>query len=326
MSMTVRYWGVRGSLPSFPPPKEMYEITRQLFQEFFQAGYKESQEIDTFLQSFPLTRIGGYGGATTCVEVETEKNSIIIDCGSGLRGLGEKLMNGPCGSGQGEVHIFMTHFHWDHLIGLPFFIPIFIPGNKIHFYAVQPELEKLIRALFWKPNFPVPYEALQASIEYHQLPPREPLQIDDMKIIPYELDHPDPCWGYRIESAGKAYAHCVDTECTRMSRKDMGPDLPLYQNCDLLYFDAQYSLNEAVDKANWGHSAASIGIDIAFREEIKYILFTHHDPGASYENIAALENQTAEYYEWIAKEYKEKQNKVPNVKWDYAYEGMEIPL
>lgn len=297
-----------------------------MFKSFFNAGYRGANDVDKFLDEQDVYSVGGYGTSTTCVEVMSKESQLILDCGSGMKRLGDAMLSGPASKGKAKVHIFMTHFHWDHVIGLPFFVPIFIPGNELHFYAVQPELEKLIKGLFVRPYFPVPFEALGAKIFFHTLKPRVPIQIDDMKVTPYQLDHPDTCWGYKVESGGKAYAHCVDTEGTRSSRDSLGPDLPLYQGIDLMYYDAQYTLPELAEKINWGHSAAQIGLDIAMREGVKQVLFTHHDPGASTQNIQTLEVQTREYYDWKISHARKLKQSLNEVKWGYAFEEQIVEL
>lgn len=293
-------------------------------QGFFRAGHKEASDIEKFIRSQPMTEIGGYGTNTTCVEIGSSQQQVIIDGGSGIRNLSEQMLKGPAGKGQAEIHILMTHFHWDHIIGLPFFAPHFIKGNRIHYYAVQPELEKVVRAQFHKPAFPVPYEALGAQISFHALEPRVTRKIGDIAVTPYKLDHPDPCWGFRIESGGFTYAHCVDTESTRTSREDLGLDLPLYQNVDLMYFDAQYTVPERAEKSNWGHSAAQLGLEIAFREGIKNVIFAHHDPGASIEHIHEIREETRQFYQAKLRQYQERQQKAPDLKWQYAYDGLEF--
>jgi phosphoribosyl 1,2-cyclic phosphodiesterase len=326
MSMKVKYWGCRGSLPSAPTPERWAQDFEQLMLNFFRAGYKDATEIKQYMKSQTLPQIGGFGTATTCAQVVTDKTEIIIDGGSGIHMLSPEAMRGPAGKGKAEIHIVMTHFHWDHILGLPFYAPHFIKGNVINFYAVQPELEEVIRLAFKKPMFPVPFEALGAEIKFHRLAPREPFKIGDVTLTPYQLDHPDPCWGYRMVNDGKVYSHCVDTEGTRISAQAMGADLPLYQGVDLMYFDAQYTLPELAEKANWGHSAAQLGLDIAFRENVKHIVFAHHDPGADTRQVFELKTQTKEYYDWKMKTSSANNIKLPAVKWQYAYEGMVIEV
>ncbi len=321
--LQVKFWGVRGSLPSTLIPENWSLHFENLMRGYFAAGYRDNTHIQKYLANIPVPQVGGYGVATTSVEVRSPKTQIIIDGGSGIRYLSEQIMSGTRGSSKGPFHIFMTHFHWDHLIGLPFFTPHFVPGIHINYYAVQPDLEQNIRSVFRKPFFPVPFESLSSKIHFHILEPRKPVVINDMKITPYQLDHPDPCWGYRVESHDRAYAHCVDTEGTRATREELGPDLPLYQNVDLMYFDAQYTFPELAEKANWGHSAAQVGLDIAFREHVKRVIFAHHDPGADINQILELKRQTEEFYNWRIQNAAEQ---APEVPWEFAYEGLEIKL
>src|SRR5262249_43074185 len=131
--LRVKIWGSRGSLPAPLEPDSLESGIRSVIRDFLSRGFSKESEIDGFFKTLPRHLLGGYGGNTPCIEVTAKDKSqrVIIDCGSGIRKLGYELMAGPCGKGAGEVHIFLTHFHWDHLIGLPFFTPIFIPGNVL---------------------------------------------------------------------------------------------------------------------------------------------------------------------------------------------------
>jgi phosphoribosyl 1,2-cyclic phosphodiesterase len=326
MSLKVKFWGVRGSIPSSESPAEWrLEVARNI-RAFLLSGRNKPEQISDFLKKRPLPSVGGYGSATTCVQVSAGKSSLIIDCGSGLRRLGEQLMKGPAAAGKSVIHIYLTHFHWDHIIGLPFFAPLFIRGNQIRFYSVHSDLEELIRGKFRKPYFPVAFEHLASDIRFYQLKPRESVAIDEIEITPYQLDHPDPCWGLKVESGGTSYAHCVDTEGNRITRQSLGLDLPLYQNVDLMYFDAQYTLPELAEKANWGHSAAQLGLEIAMREHIPYVLFAHHDPGADKRQIQGLVRQTREFYDWKIRQAEQTHQPLSPVKWKFAYEGLQVNL
>lgn len=323
MSLKIKLWGVRGSLPAPLAPQQIEDKIRQcltLFQETDAGGVEE------FMQTLPPHAGGGYGGHTMCVQVSSPSTSLIIDGGSGIRRMGEQLAVGPAGLGRGEIHILLTHFHWDHLIGLPFFIPLFIPGNRVHFYAVQEDLENRIRTVFQKPFFPVPFEALGAKISFHTLSARKKFDLGGISVTPYELDHPDPCWGYRFEYRGKVYAHAVDSECTRLSRSELGEDVALYQNADLLLFDAQYSFLEATEKVNWGHSSAPIGLDLALREKVKKVLFVHHDPAASDAKISQIEEQTRRYFQLLKRQAEKSGESLSMLEWEFAREGVTLEL
>ncbi len=324
MAMKVKLWGIRGSLPAPHPPEEVREILLHMLRRYSES--KNGTSPEQFLEGLTPPFLGGYGGHTSCIEVMSPTAHVIVDGGSGIRRLAERLLLGPLGRGNGEAHILLTHFHWDHLIGLPFFIPIFIPGNKIHFYAVQEDLEENIRLMFRKPNFPVNYENLGADIHFHLLEPRQKVQFSDIAVTPYQLDHPDPCWGFKFECDGKTYSHCVDSEMTRISRDDLGPDLPLYQNVDLALMDAQYTFVEATERINWGHASAPVGLDLAMREGIKKVQFVHHDPGATDVKIQELERQTREYYEIALKHGRNQNRPTHEVDWTFAREGVTITL
>lgn len=326
MSLNIKFWGVRGSIPASPSPVELQLHIDNMIGWYLSQQGKLQIKNSRFTESLPTPTVGGYGTATTCVQVISPKSKIIIDGGSGIRHLSEKIVTAKSYTERGPFHILMTHFHWDHIIGLPFFTPHFIPGTTIHYYAVQSELEEVVRSVFKRPYFPVPFEKLAANVHFHILEPRKTFEIGDLKITPYKLDHPDPCWGYKVQSQGKTYSHCVDTEGTRVSQEELGEDLPLYQNVDLMYFDAQYTLPQLAEKANWGHSASQVGLDIAMREKIKKVVFAHHDPGANISGVEDLRRQTDEYYQWRIQSMKNNKEIVNEVDWQFAYEGLEIKL
>lgn len=320
--MEVKLWGVRGSLPRPTHPQDAEKLALKLLVDFSRQNLSAA---DYLAQQRPEA-IGGFGGHTSCVEVRHRHTSLIVDAGSGLKDLGLSLLAGPAGQGQAELHILMTHFHWDHLLGLPFFVPMFIAGNHIHFYAVQPDLEKAVRLMFTKPYFPVDFKDLSAKVSFHKLIPRQMIRLGGIEVTPYQLDHPDPCWGYSFVAEGRKLAYCVDTEGRRTTAEELGADLPLYQKAHLMIYDAQYTLTEAVEKVNWGHAVASFGLDIALREHIDRILFVHHDPYASTEQILAAEEQTHKYHQLKIKEALAHHTQPHSVQWEFAREGCLVQV
>lgn len=324
MAFKVKLWGIRGSLPAPHSPQEIKQKLSHAIKSFLVEGHNSVDQVKSFLDSYPTHLGSGYGGHTTCVEVFNDKGSIIIDGGSGLRKKGEALERFNSEQGSKPIHILLTHFHWDHLMGLPFFNPLFTPNQEVHFYAVQEDLENAIRMIFKKPYFPVSFENLQSKIHFHRLEPRKRVEINGFAITPYLLDHPDPCWGFKVEQGGFSYSHCVDTECTRATQEELGEDLALYQNVDLMLFDAQYSVQQASERINWGHASATFGLDVGLREGIKRILFVHHDPAATDTDIKQIEKEVRIYFNSVMNH----QNNIHKntLQWQFAFEGMVIKV
>ena len=323
--MRVKLWGVRGSLPTPLTPNQIHRRIEEVLVQFEQLqATKNPKSARDFIASLPQHMVGGYGGNTVCGEVRTERTRLIIDGGSGLRGLSEQITRDE--PDRTEHHIYFTHYHWDHLIGLPFFAPFYAKGHVVHCYGVHPDLEDNVKRMFAKPNFPVPFAVIAPQVKFHVLTPRRPVTIGDLTLTPYELDHPDPCWGARIESDGMSIAWSVDTECARVSREEMGDDVKLYSNADLMVFDAQYTFGQALEKINWGHSSGPIGIDIAIRENVRTALFVHHDPAATDQVIRQAEEQTLHYYDQIIRARDRAGHGVPRLVWRFAREGEVVEM
>lgn len=320
MNLKIKLWGVRGSLPSPIHPdvllKRVEEILTQ-YQKLIDAKVPISPQ--TFIGTLPIHLTSGYGGNTSCAEVTIGDDRLLIDAGSGIRAFSEHILK--TAPTTKDFHIYFTHFHWDHLIGLPFFTPLYIKGRTVHFYSVDEEMERSLHTLFRKPNFPVPFEVISKQVQIHKLKPRQPIKVGAIEFTPYELDHPDPCWGIRIEAGGKSVAWAVDNEGQRHSADQLGADHALFKNVDLLVYDAQYTFDEALEKINWGHSSAPIGIDLALRENIRQAIFVHHDPAANDEQIRKAEEQTSLYYEDLLKQRKRAGQDAPRFEWRFGHEG-----
>ncbi|MFA7347066.1 MAG: MBL fold metallo-hydrolase [Desulfurivibrionaceae bacterium] len=281
MSMKVRFWGVRGSIPC-PGPKTMK-----------------------------------YGGNTACIELRFPEINrlIIIDAGSGIRELGNFMMANDFKNGPINTDIFLTHTHWDHIMGFPFFTPIYVPGSTIRVHGpVSFEgdtLEKIVGGQLTYRYFPVRQAELAAKIEYHDLKEGELDLGDGITVTAKYLNHPLLCLGYRIAYRGKTFCTAYDTEpfrnvfCTdpedpsydegmategeMVAQEQNGVLERFFAGVDLLVHDTQYTQEEYLAKfLGWGHSPFEHAVEAAQRVGVKALALFHHDPMRTDDQIDIL--------------------------------------
>ena len=269
--MKIRFWGVRGSIPS------------------------------------PGPNTAKYGGNTTCIEIRTDDNQLIIlDGGTGIFALSQVLLREM----PVTANVFITHTHWDHIHGLPFFIPIFIPGNKLRLHgAFDPVsgrgIEHVMEVQLQYSYFPVREAEMKAKIEYENLMPEQSVQIGEATITPTLLNHPVINFGYRVECHGKSVFFTGDhepdyniyspddesfEEYQEMIEEKEQSILKAMHGVDVLIADSSYTVEEYPAKKGWGHGTFDSSIDLARRAQAKILYCTHHEPTRRDE---ALENEFA---------------------------------
>ena len=167
--MKVKFWGVRGSLPAPIPPPEIEEKIVQALCGASGVDLSDARSVRNYVKSLPYHQRATTGGNTSCVEVQGENTEIILDAGSGIRQLGIDLMQGPCGQGQGVIHLLISHTHWDHIMGFPFFTPAYAPGNQIIIYGRHPRIKERFQDQHHPDHFPVSLETMSADLQFVQL-------------------------------------------------------------------------------------------------------------------------------------------------------------
>ena len=225
----------------------------------------------------PGPRTIKYGGNTSCVSVAfDEKKRIIFDAGSGIRELGNHLVkNYP----KIESHIFLTHFHWDHIQGLPFFAPAFCADNRFCIYGCENKKTKLSKVLsdqMESSYFPVPLKKLGAILTFKPLTEGHYI-IEDLTVKTLYLNHPGNTLGYLITHRNKTIGYLTDNEFTSADDNNL-KIIRAIHGADLVIFDAQYTPEEYQNKKGWGHSHYEKVLTIGMAAEIKKCVLFHHDP------------------------------------------------
>lgn len=290
--MKFRFWGVRGSIAT-PGPSTVK-----------------------------------YGGNTTCIEIRTDNNDLIIlDAGTGIHLLGQKLLKQlPI-----TAHIFISHTHWDHIQGLPFFSPIFILGNQLKIYGgldpvTHEGIERALSVQLQYSYFPIREAELNASVEYNTLKPREHVTIGSATITPILLSHPVLNFGYRIDCDGQSIFFTGDYEPLFNIYAPEDSEFDQYQSfidekqneiiqamqdVDALIVDSSYTTKEYLSKKGWGHGTYDSAMKLASLAKAKKLFFTHHEPTRSDDQLESI--------------YKEILNNNPDLDYEIvlAREGVE---
>jgi phosphoribosyl 1,2-cyclic phosphodiesterase/anti-anti-sigma regulatory factor len=293
----IKFWGVRGSIPT---PLSTEQFNDRMYQALAGAAgvdLADPAAIRAYLAGLPPNVRSVVGGNTTCVEVDTGTHTLIIDCGSGMRALGLSLMAREFGRGRGTAHIFLTHAHWDHLQGYPFFAPAYVPGNRLIFYAVNHNPQTFLEHQQVAPvYFPIPPNAMPADKEYVQLREGETVTLGRTAVSNLSLYHPGTAYAYRFDDGASRFVFASDGEYKSLTDAHLRRYTDFFADADALVFDAQYSLRDVfLSKADWGHSSAIIGVDLAERARAKRLITFHHDPTHSDEQVYAIAAAAREY-------------------------------
>ncbi len=296
--MQIKLWGVRGSLPS-PLSNDEYKSKMQRILKIAAEQKIQPDDILPFMDSLSDELKFIFGGDTTCATVQSASGkTYIIDCGTGIRRLGNDLMEKDCGKGKGILDIFLTHNHWDHIQGLPFFRPIYVPGNIINFYSPFKHQQQILENQMKAPYFPAKFEDSPSIKQYHYIEPvpGNTIQLEpDLHISIYPMKHPQGCFAYKFSQGGKIFIFATDTEFTGEAIENRSDIRDFFNNADLLVLDSQYTLDEAFLKVDWGHTSYTMAVNCATNWNVKKLVLTHHEPAYSddilYENyLLALEH------------------------------------
>jgi phosphoribosyl 1,2-cyclic phosphodiesterase len=319
--MLVRFWGTRGSLPVAPtPPAIRAKIARALVAA---EGRRFADEEDAarFAGTLDFATSGTYGGASSCVEIEADQQSFVLcDLGSGLREFGLDAVRRANAGHPRRYDVFLSHLHWDHIMGFPFFAPAFDPNTQITIHSGHPDAEQALRRQQEEISFPVPFDTLAAQIGFVTLEPGRNYDIAGMKVSLILQHHAHGSYGYRFEQDGRSVVYSTDSEHKLEDMMVEETFEGFFRNADLVICDTMYSVAESVTlKADWGHSSNLVAVDLCQGAGAKRLALFHHEPTYSDEDIRRMHLETIRYEEL-------NRHDRPPLEVLCAYDGLEVRI
>jgi len=322
--MKARIWGARGSLPVALNHKQVRAKLVAALEGAIGRNLDTPEKVASYVDhELPFEVRGTYGGNSSCVEVEAwdpaaTTEHIIFDLGSGVRALaGAKLARYGAARPQ-TYHVFISHLHWDHIMGFPFFTPAYIPGNRIIIYGCHRELKTAFVRQQEPISFPVAFHQLAANIEFVQMEPGVPVHIHDVTVTAKLQLHAGDSYGYRIEQGGKSMVYSTDSEHKLDNTAECAAFVEFFRDADLVIFDAMYSLADAISvKVDWGHSSAVVGVALCQLAGVRQLCLFHHEPIYGDAQISRVLAETRHYAEVTGETPLEIVS---------AYDGMEIEV
>lgn len=299
--MKLLFWGTRGSIPVSLTALGVRAKLRQALLGALERSLQTSKDVDAYLDSLPFEIAGTFGGHSSCVQIVTGgPEHVILDMGSGARALGQALMQRFGPSHPQTCHVFMSHLHWDHIMGFPFFTPAYIPGNRIVIHACHPEVEHAFRRQQGSPSFPVAFEQLGARVEFDVLQPGQVYEIAGLRVQARLQRHSGDSYGWRFEQGGCSVVYSTDSEHRLEDREERLGLQAFFANADAVIFDAMYSLADAISvKADWGHSSNIVGVELCHAARARRLVMFHHEPANDDNQLMTTLRETRRFEEIV---------------------------
>jgi anti-anti-sigma factor len=319
--LRLHFWGTRGSLPAPLHEREVHAKIRDALVAARGQTLETEAAIDAFIDSrLPFSVSGTFGGNTSCVEIVTGGDEYVIcDLGTGVREFGNRVMNEHDPTAKRCFNVFLSHLHWDHIMGFPFFRPAYIPGNLIRIHSCHAALSEAMHKQQSDPCFPVDFRALPATIEFVALEPGRTYEIAGLSVASIKQFHAGDSYGYRFSRGDKTIIYSTDCEHKYSNLDQSYPFIAFYRNADVLIFDAMYSLADAISvKEDWGHSSNVVAVELAQAARVKRLVLFHHEPAYDDHMIEEVFAETVRF-----EEISRPGHKVEVIS---AYDGLELEL
>ncbi|MDR2630787.1 MAG: MBL fold metallo-hydrolase [Spirochaetaceae bacterium] len=313
--MRIHFWGVRGSLPSPQLPSQIKSKISSVLERLKPSDLESAESKERFLAELPPWLFGTIGGNTPCVSIKVDgfKGFIIFDSGSGLREMGiamAKEKPKPI-----HYHLFYSHFHWDHIQGLPFFNPAYDPSVSVDFYSPVENFKNALCEQMAPPYFPAPMDAMSSKKTFHCITGK--VMVNSLEISFKKMNHPGGSYAYGVNDGKHRFIYATDTELSATDFIRNDENAAFFGGVDIIALDSQYTLGEAIEKYNWGHSAFSMAVDFAANWGIKHVVLFHHDPTYDDRKLVNILQSARWYTERMG---------IKGIEISLATEGLELTL
>ena len=333
--MKVHFKGTRGSLPVSLTATEVKDKVISALLAARGKDLRSEGQIREFAdKTLKFRTSSSWGGNTSCVHIETgSKDYMIMDGGSGLRALGKEIIESNL-TGL-TFHIFLSHLHYDHIQGIPFFAPAYFPSNSVVFHGGHRDIEKFLRRQMEEPFFPINFDTLGANISFEEHTPGDLVKVCDAEVTLFKQNHPGDSYGYRVEANGKALVYSTDCEHKNEAHGKDYPYLDFIRNADLLIFDAPYTHSQSIgNREHWGHSSNVMGVELAARADVKKLAIFHHDPNTTDEQISEFFSHTRKFLQGTRHAVRESIPGIPGAPSPrgfpeeviFSYDGLSLSL
>ncbi|HNT44303.1 MAG TPA: MBL fold metallo-hydrolase [Syntrophorhabdaceae bacterium] len=316
--MKVHFWGTRGSLPA---AASTLDLKRKVFGAIKSLAGRHlagDDDVREFLEKeLPFHLAGHYGTNTPCVEIRGGTEHVICDAGTGIRDLSRTLGVAPDGDpGERVFNIFLSHLHWDHIQGFPFFMPAYSEGSRIVVYGGHPDMKAALDYQRGYSNMPLP---VKADLSFRRLEPGRQYEIAGFQVLVASQNHPGDSYGYRFEVEGGSVVYSTDSEHLEEGSADERRFIEFFRNADLVIIDAQYPLLDAFSvKENWGHSNNIVAVELGAKAGVRRLVLFHNEPTVDDHGLETFLNDTRRYLEIY--------DPGNPMQIDLAYDGMEIEI
>ncbi|MCR5612956.1 MBL fold metallo-hydrolase [Treponema sp.] len=313
--MKIRFWGVRGSIPSPVLSEQIQAKINACVQRITPQDLESFDSRERFIANLPDWIYGTVGGNTPCIQLTTDEGKeIILDAGSGIRVMGKNSKTPE----DSHYSLFFSHFHWDHICGFPFFDHAYNPSVTIDIYSPFEKASEYLALQMPSVNlFPVLWENFSRNFIFHTMDEESCQIIDGLEVRSCKMSHPGTSFAYSFKEGNKKFVYATDVELTELNDEDEVRVEKVFKDADVVVLDSQYTVEEASQKEKWGHSAFCYAIDFAAKMNIKTVYLFHHEPMYDDKKINSILSAAKWYSSYISNN---------SVQVELAIEGLEIKI